>query len=347
MLFSSKPIKYNKHVGIENLTKEYKEFTFTGSLMIDRKSAEYYCESKLFEFNDNVDEILEKYFKFFISKYVVGYFNSNLNGHLYIGIDDNGFVKGIPYQGNLQETKLKENIYQIIETNVKSTIHIDFRKLIKINFLKVEKPDEPISKCVEIYHKYLVEKDKFNKAYNEFLIKMENWRIRFAFFTQRLIDLANNFESRIMIIEYIRKINPNSSVISLLESNFKLTYCDHDALKPLKEDINNPYYWVCAFKDDMVKIMRASKPIFKYNTFFPNTAINLINSCSEMIPYWMHSNKNMNLYIIHIEFKKIETIYGYKINNDNYFYYKEKKNGKWVKCYRTVLPNGEPYCKPF
>lgn len=343
MSLSKEPICFNDFINIENLVIEHKEFTFTNTLLLERCEAEYYCQTNKFDFNDNVIESLKKYFYYYVPKYTSAFFNSNINGNLFIGVDDYGFVKGIPYQGKLPEAQLRKNIYNILLESVKNTNDcINFKKLIKVNFLKVQRPKKPTTHNVEIYQKYLLEKEKFNKAYEDFIIKLDNWRIRFNFFTQRLIDLVNNYESRIMIIDYIRKRDPKSSVISLLESNFKLIYCDHDTLKPLKEDINNPYYWVCAFKDDMVKMMRNMKPIFKYNTFFPNTAINLINSCNEMIPYWIHYNNNMNLYLIHIEFNTPNLI-----NDNSYFYYKEKKSNKWIKCYRTILPNGEPSCKPF
>ena len=56
-----------------------------------------------------------------------------------------------------------------------------------------------------------------------------------------------------------------------------------------------------------------------------------------MIPYWIHNNNNMKLYIIHVEILNY-----HNINNCEFYYY---KLNKWVKYFRTLSPGGDPCCK--
>jgi hypothetical protein len=94
-------LSFDDFIGTETLSQEYKEFTFNNAgIPIDIKSAEYYCNSNKFEFNEYVILNIQKYFNYYLPKYISGFLNSNLNGEFYIGINDYGFIKGIPYCGD-------------------------------------------------------------------------------------------------------------------------------------------------------------------------------------------------------------------------------------------------------
>jgi hypothetical protein len=113
-----------------------------------------------------------------------------------------------------------------------------------------------------------------------------------------------------------------------------------------RDDPQYPYYWVCQWKDKMVDKMRLIKPIFKEPDFYHNVPLNLIISTSDMIPYWMNNNHNMNLYLIHIKFNTFMSVYGQQIEFKNYFNYKSYNDKKWCCCYRNILSNGDPVCTP-
>ena len=99
---------YNEFIDEETLPREYKEFTFNLSgIQIDNKVAEEYCKTNRFDFNKQVNSNIKKYFKMYAPKYMVSFFNSKINGELFIGVDDWGFVKGIPYKGEIPIDILK------------------------------------------------------------------------------------------------------------------------------------------------------------------------------------------------------------------------------------------------
>ncbi len=348
------PQAYNDYIGVESESREYKEFTFNlAGMDIDMQLAEQYCQSNQFDFNTNVIRNLKRYFKVFIPKYTCGFLNSNIDGDFFIGINDYGFAKGIPYQGELPVDYLQSKLVGIIQKFVRINhgIHhsINIEQFVKINFFKIDKPGKPDEPVNKRFTDYLKEKAEYMKRYREYIEKIESWRIRFFFFHQKLVDLVNNYETRIMLIEYIKHHDPTNCVIKLLEGDYQLEYKDHDAILAIKENKSEPYYWVCKWKDEMVDYIRSQRPALIMD-FNQNTPMNLITSPNEMIPYWVNSNPDMNLYVCHVQFmtSHIPFVYGRdsNSNSNSYFQYYDLHK-KWISCYRTTLPNGDPVCNPF
>jgi hypothetical protein len=341
---------FNDFIGKENLGREFKEFTFQNSgLLIDNHLAESYCQSAQFDFNKNVIRNLKRYFRYYLPKYTCAFLNANIKGELYIGVNDFGFIKGIPFQGELPTKTLRQKIWDTISESITNSSDTKFNidELVSVEVVKIDPPAKPTKPVLDVFTNYLKTKEIFMKEYNKFVEKMENWKIRFNFFTQKLIDLVNNEESRMMLIEYIRRIDSTSEIIKILESDYQLEYRDHEEINLLKEDPCNLYYWVCRWKDEMVDKMKLNKPIFEAPEFYPATPMNLIVGASEMIPYWMSNNSNMNLYVIHIKFNTLMEIYGMQTTSQFYFSYKSMDNKNWVSCYRNLLSNGEPVCTPY
>ena len=102
------PSYYDEFIGPEDENTEYKEFTFNlAGPTLDTKLAESYCQNSKFDFNESVIFNLKRYFKVYMSKYFNAFNNASIEGDLYIGVNDFGFVKGIPYKGNLPIEYLK------------------------------------------------------------------------------------------------------------------------------------------------------------------------------------------------------------------------------------------------
>jgi hypothetical protein len=341
---------FNDFIGKETLNSEFKEFTFHNSgLTIDNQLAESYCQNYNFDFNSNVIQNIKRYIKFYLPKYTCAFLNSNIPGELYIGVNDYGFIKGIPYQGELPIDSIKKRIHETIRTSVKSSIGCVFNleKLISIDILKVDNPSIPTKPAPQSFTNYLVQKQEFIEEYNGFVEKFKSWKIRHNFFTQKLVELVNNVESRMMLIEYIRRNNPDSPVIGILESDYVLQSHTHDEITILKDDPTNPYYWICRWKDEMVDTMNKNKPVFNEPAFCPAIPYNLITSMSELIPYWIHNNQNMNLFMIRIKFNTLMGTFGVCSSSKLFFSYLSHNDKNWISCYRNVLPDGELVCTPY
>lgn len=340
---------FNDFIGREDQETEFKIFSLYNLILEYVKATEYIRNYK-FEFNQEVLTSLNAYIRIYGPKYTCAFLNSNIKGTLYIGVDDYGFVKGIPFQGELPIKTIKENIIDTIQKMVANNkgYEINFNKLVSVEIIKITHPDKPTLVVPKAFTEYLNQKHAYEKAYNEFVERINTWKKEYNFFTQKLVDLVNIKESRVMLIEYIRQNDPNNPVIDILESDYTLKYCDHEEITILKEDLTDPYYWVCKWKDEMCELMNKKKPVFNEHeyTFYPATPYNLIISVREMIPYWMHNNLSMNLYLIIIKFNSIRDVDKSLDLSDILFSYLPYNDKNWVSCCRTILPNGEPECTP-
>jgi hypothetical protein len=339
------PINFNDFIGPETIDREYKEFTFnySGSL-IDNKIAESYCQTNHFNFNEEVLSNIQICLDNFLPKYVCGFFNSNIKGDFYIGINDFGFIKGIPYSGKLPHHSIKMKMKQTINESIQNSKNpnLKLNNFVKIHFIKLNKPTLPNSPINEKYLKFLEDREHGKILYKEYLERLDNWKIRFAFVNQKLVDLVNNYESRIMLIEYIKKFDSTNPVVKLLMTDYKLEYRNHSQVTILKDIPTDPYYWITRWKDEMIKKLKKEKPHFinPYNCH--NTPMNLITGVSDMIPFWMNYNNNMKLYVIHIEIIPPNIK---KIKNGYYSYY-DIHTKRWMYCRRMLLENGDPICNP-
>jgi hypothetical protein len=345
-----KQLRFNDFIGKEDRNTEFKEFTFYNSgLLIDNQLAESYCISNKFDFNPNVLKNLKRYVRTYLPKYTCAFLNGNIKGKLYIGVNDYGFIKGIPFQGELPIKSIKKMIFDIIKITIRNNMNydIDFQKLISVDIIKVNNPEVPKKPISKTFTNFIAKKQIFINRYNKFVEKNNRWKNKFNFFTQKLIDLVNNNDSRKMLIEYIRKHEPNNLVIYMLESEYILEYQCHEKVNILKKDSTNPYYWVCKWKDEMINFMKQTKPVFNDNDFTPATPYNLIISANEMIPYWIHNNSCMNLYLITININTLLDIIGTQTSSKIFFSYLQYNDKSWLSCYRDILSDGEPVCTPF
>jgi hypothetical protein len=344
-------IEYNDFIGTENIEKEYKEFTFNcAGIILNNKLAEEYCINSIFNFNINVIQNLYKYFNIYLPKYACGFWNSNINnGNLYIGVNDYGIVKGIPYKGHLPFRIVKKKILKTINRYIKvlnTNTKINYDKMIKIKLIKISTPDFSNYKSIintDKFKKYFIEKQKYLNNLNKYMNDSILWRKKLAYIGQRkLTDLVNTQDTRDLLINYIKKFDKNNKFINLLKlSHYKIEPKDHFEINIIKNDINNIYYWITKWKDYTINNIRLSKPVFNNNFNQHNLPYNTICSINEMIPYWINNN-DVKLYLINIQFKQI--------NNNNNLIFKYYDNnpikGKWISCIRTYI-NGGPACMPF
>jgi hypothetical protein len=331
-------VSFNDYIGFETINREYKEFTFNcAGIDIDNKTAEIYCHENIFYFNKDVINNLKKYFKVYLPKYATSFWNSKIKkANFYIGVNDFGMVKGIPYCGNISIDKLKLEIYKTINTYVLclNDHHFNFNDYINIKIIKINGPDKPKYKINNKFSEYLIKKEKYMEKYNNYINQLNDWRDTLLSISQnKLVNLVNSKNTRNDLIKYIYKCDKNNKFIELLKTNFKLENKTHDEIMEIKDDINNIYYWVTRWKDTTIEKIRCKKPTFNCNFNQHNLPLNLITSISEMTPYWFHNNDNMNLYLIKIKFKII--------NNDYIFSHYD--SNKW-QLKKRVLINGYPAC---
>ena len=332
-------MEYNEYIGDETIDIEYKKFTFnlTG-LNFSMKKLEEYYKTHHFDFNNLVIANIKAYFKTFVPKYLCGFFNSNISGKMIIGVNDWGFVKGIPYQGDLPINILTCKLYKYLEKRIRvKNKQYNFRDFVKITCTKLnyneKKQDTNINPH---YTKYMEAKEIFMNILQKEKEAFNDWKIRYAFVTRKLVDLLNHNESRQLIINYIQNTDPESSVIKILRTDENIISLSHEEISVVVKNKCNPYYWVSEWKDYICDKLKKEKPQFTYYDFTPtNTPYSHIISISDMIPWWMEHNDNMNLYIIMIEMN-------YNPHMDKGWSFYDEQIKDYVQCARIMGDNNEP-----
>ena len=335
-------IPFTSNLGPESLSNEYKQFTLNAAHHnIDITLAEELVTTNEFCFGKIVKEQIVSYLETFVPKFVSAIMNPYSlvsKGNMYIGVEDNGTVIGIPFQGTLNKYWLDEQVHRVLRDRLSANTIIDLRKYVRVRLLNVNNIKQPKTNLNDKVRLYFKEKADIEEKFKKYLYKLSNWKRRLDYFNQKLVDLANNPDCRINLISYIKSNDPTNKAINILESDWLMESKTHDEISILKVDKHSPYYWVVTWKDMMIDLIKKSKPHY-YETYnMSNHPINLIKSVSEMVPYWIHYNTNMNLYVIQISV--IQPI------NKTIVSYQEPMTGKWLRVYRTEH-YGEPACIRF
>ena len=187
-------LQFNEFIGKETLSREYKEFSlFKKSLEIDIHQSEKYCCNNKFEFNQSVISNLKRYIKEYIPKYACSFWNSGIEeSELFIGVNDYGLVKGIPYKGNINieyiNIKLKETLNHYIKSDISPYIRPDIEPKIEFEIINVIPPNIPDEEVHEDYIEYLNKKKIFLKKYNDFLKKIDDWKEKYSILNLKLVD---------------------------------------------------------------------------------------------------------------------------------------------------------------
>ena len=359
-------INYYENIGLENLNKEYKLFTLINNIPLDLESAKYYCKTNLIipNLNKYVLKNIKIYIVNFLPKNIYAFLNSNLNADLYIGVDDNGYVKGIPFIGNFLEF-YKYYIYIYIYIFLyfcDNNNNINISKYVEINFIDVniKKKNYKQNNLIHPRHssnihpsyiprdnsnihpsfiKFIKDEKIYINILNNYRIELNEWFKNHNKISKKIVDYANNLKDRNNIIESIKKhkFKEKYNLINLFKSSYIFQNENGLEIKRLKDDKNSPYYWITGHKDKLYNDSMRKKPIkpecLYYYDRIKSIPFRLIN-CLDLIPYWIKHNKNIKIFVIQIKIKKHDT-------NEKYFY----NNKIPIRSIKNNGPHPEPYVK--
>jgi len=335
---------YNEYIGRETVQKEYKGFTlFKKCLDFTLDDCEKYCESNKFGFNRDVLSNLDAYLTEYLPRYACGFWNAGIpETEFYIGVNDYGLVRGIPYCVDVGSSSLSDKITvdclrKIIDSYVINASKVSFSYTVEIDWIDVESPPIPDQMNHPEYIRYLDAKNVFIEKYNTFVKMYDTWKDKYAIINYRLVDIFNLVPLREQLERFIHASDPTNPVVDLIASNFQLQYMSGTEMKDHKLDKNSPYYWVTTFKDYLIDEYRRTKPVFHSEFILSSVPFNLIIS-GDMIPYWMHSTQNMTLSVLRIVLRSTIS----EPNTD--FFYNVPGVGK-LQCTRTMRM-GHPVCLP-
>lgn len=206
------PYKIGSFFGKESLNHEFKKFTIDRddimNRIIDRQSFDLFFRSG--KINNNIDENIKErlslYLRSYIPKYTVCFFNTPLNNgkfnkesFLYIGINDDGIISGIPIN---PRTNFDE-FYEFLLYEISKAIHD--------NLYNTLIPKDLIISCIEPYI------DILDNSYTD------NIRKKAEENKQKISDLSKEIESLYDVIKtkrkYVKQMQNNADQIKI--GNFK------------------------------------------------------------------------------------------------------------------------------
>lgn len=326
----------------ETVDREYKEFTFYGSGcdIVEQDDALILIRNGNFIFNkmvmknllNNIDYYLPKYFTAFVTSQ-----SKSKIGEMYLGIDDFGFVHGIPFNSDINKKIISDKIHKVLKDRINVDDEFNYSNHFSWELIEINKPNRKIkSNHNEIISLYFEEIDEHTKIINKFNRCRTTWYKLLNRYNSRLHIMMNCPDRRKELIEYIKSKDSKAfKVINLLKSNYQFPPAEGTLIKDLKKNKNNPWYWVTRWKDEKGEFLKSIKPKAPILNLSNNLSpISHICSVSNMIPQWINNNEELKLYVIKFNFKRSNK----DISYINY--------GDELKCFRTMGLNG-PCCSPY
>lgn len=341
----------------ENLKIEFKLFTLKRDPII------YYSEEEIKEivitgiidpdkFNLMISDNICHFFKYYIPKYLSVFGNSDLdNATLYMGVNDFGEFTGVPFFSEITPNYLKsflDCIKPFISFNNTDNTELEelkeleeFLSLVSFEVIKLETNTLFLDDTIkDILDNFKNKKNKYEIEYRNNLLERMKWMEKVEYHIVRIQDYATYPRFRKEISNYVLQNNTNNDpelykISELLLSDELIDVGDGDVIRSRKDNLHDVIYWITKYKDHMTDILRDQKPIkIPFYNFSQNIYSNQFSLLSNLRYRFIENNKNINYFLIKINFP---TRYSKKI------YFRNNDYDIWNIRIRAIV-NGGPGC---
>jgi len=364
---------YLDDLGCETEDREYKVFTLN-PYNLGNSDGFRLLKSGSWTFDSMIESTLKIYIQTYFPKYISTFSHPQTkvrSGSLFIGVDDDGLVHGIPYSGILTEEFIKKQIMVNLD-RVRGANDYDCLKkymdLVKIDIIKLDKTDyetQVKDSGLNIdYNSKMYSQIKANMKLDEtkraeYITKKRKWESFFNSIPQKITDIMNDRKIRAQILDLIKKKSTSTTklcpkykniygycdikndywnMLYELKSNKQFEKVTFDSAEKIRNDLLSPIYWGLVWRDLKTSPSKYLKPVphrVKYN--YKQYSILIASQVPKMIPSWIKNNPKMNLYVIKITFSG-------NISPDLFLEYLDSSN-EWTRSYRTTV-ECEPCCMP-
>lgn len=364
---------YLQDFGSETEDKEYKVFTLNPFIMSKNDGFEI-LKSGLWSFDEVIQSTIKTYINTYFSKYISTYSHPKTtvkSGTLYIGVDDDGLVHGIPYSGLLTDEFIKTLIISSV-SKLRGANDYDcvknYMDCVKIQVIKLNKTtcETKIKECgldsdysSNTYSKIKSSEEIEETKRADYIRKKRSWDKFFNSIPQKITDIMNDRQIRSQIIDLIKgkststtKLNPKYkniygyceipndywNLISQFKSDKVFKQVTYDSAEKIRNDMLSPIYWGLAWRDLKTTPSKFLKPVpyrLKYN--YKQYSMLLGTQVPKMIPSWIKHNPQLNLYVVKITFSG-------NISPELFLEYQDNSND-WIRSFRTSIDR-EPCCQP-
>lgn len=345
-------------LGPEDLYNEYKELCLSNiHLYFSYDEIYFFTKYNIFidknKWNLMIDDILIEYMKKYIPKYIGNFSKAEINGNLYIGVDDTGYIEGIPYFGELDTTKIREYIFLTINyargINEKYKYDSDtvlwYYNNLDIKIYKLDTKFENKKKIYDLSIEHLNILENHNKIiedkWNNYKKKYDEWLYNLTKYSGKLISYLIEDDMRLNLINFVindfknNKLYDQNKLKDILEfynqdkKEFEKIVFSIDEIEKVIKDQYSPIGYIMKFKDFIIEQIRELKPI------------NPITKPDKFL-YYRFANKISNirahLQNLDVNFYLIKITIPYKLNTYIEYYLPNSKI--WICKSRTIIANG-------
>tara|TARA_B100000401_G_C52813860_1_gene725560 strand:- start:3130 stop:4149 length:1020 start_codon:yes stop_codon:yes gene_type:complete len=329
--------------GKESLNVEYKEFCIQvqSNIFYNENDIKSMIETGVLEkgYNSLIYQSLEIYCANVFPKNIVSFLNANIDGELYLGIDDAGEITGIPFVGDFNEKTIRNMFYQNLSKYIVDygsiheylnitiiPLHIDIRN----GFLNNDVLDDLLYKYKSKKELNAFKKQKYEEDRRE-------WIKKTAIYEKKINLLINTQPSRSELCEYINLHCKNSStkasLMWFLMSSQEIKIEDYS-----RASDSSLFYWACRFKDEKLNDLLEARPEK------PQTPIRIhpeliFNKIAPLRLKFLENNPDLHFYIIKVSIRR---------NHKNIpQYYKLPYNCESLYKIRRITRENEPFCSDF
>jgi hypothetical protein len=336
---------YQQDLGVESEEREYKVVCFIPT-DIDNKDKVENLKNGLWIYNNIVHGTIIRYLNTFLPKYIASFSNPKSIvkfGEFYLGVNDDGIIHGIPYDGELLIDFIENQLKIIFEKKIRSVNKNDindYKQKIVIELIKLQKKD--YYDYTNYYNEYIKNQEIEQKKINKYLNLKKNWEKLFFKYVCKLHEIINDPLIRLELINFI-KDNCKNKLIMLdllveLRSNKQYEAVSYNYVDKYRNDATNIFYWLTRFKDYRVGFLKSIKPVNPKLYYNDTTPSHILSNIPNLLPFWLSKNKSLNIYLIKIKIPG-------NISPNNYLQYKDNVTGEWISSYRTSY-KGQPRCLP-
>ena len=368
-LFDRKQCELGDNGGGETLYVEFKQFCIlaTDNIFSNNQIEELlYYGHRLDKdlFNEMIYNIINKNIKKYIAKYLGIFSKAQINGELYFGVCDLGFLDGIPFYGVLDINRINDMITEAINENIRG-VYLDGRDITEEEQLHIRDLYNNVKCYIKELHTPQIETVKYcqlKDTQRELLIKLEEkkkvlddiWTnynysykqyiLKLNKYNSGIVNYLFNPDLRKEIIEYVKSDFAQDNTLDQQQLNSIIKFYSHvnkyyGGMSFSDEDVSiiknikyDPINWLLAYKDNMlnkIKQLRPETPTCKkqMNNVYLKFFNNMSNISSFLLP-------DVQLYVLKFSFPYILGIY---------CYYKYPGSDAWHSKTRAII-NGEVSC---
>ena len=320
----------------ETLTLEFKEFflKISPDIFFDEGDIQEIITTGKWnsQLNSLVIINVKSYISYYLGKYISCFCNSQCNGEVIIGINDDAEITGIPFQGNINMTLVKDFVFDYMTTNVKGLD--DFEK-VSINIEKLNRSidfiEDDIYAKIKNLHK---KKNKYDKIINSYIKERKEWIGKFQYYSRKFSELINDQDIKSGLIKFCKDNEADETIIFALENNeyIDLEYNDKFHLR-----FSNPsdiVYWIGQYKDACIEKLKKKRPT---KDILPKLQSyeQLLSKISLLRYRFLNNNPDLNYYLIRIKINGVSS--AKKVE------FKYPGCDSWISRSRIILDTG-PGC---